>query len=313
MKLQELIERYIAYRQSLGDRFQSNAYILRAFSRAVGDRATVTAVRPRQVQAFLDGTGPVTSGWHCRHNALVGFYRYAVSRGHVAASPLPTVLPQRPPPFIPHIYTLKELRRLLDATETYQVKHSSMEPATMRTILLLLYGTGMRIREACALDRTDVDLDNRVLTVRQTKFYKTRLVPFGPQLGDALAQYLARGPEPPPEEGGVPFFTMRTGRRAKKHTIEHCFSRVREQAGVRRAGGGRPPRLHDIRHTFAVHRLTSWYRQGRDVQKLLPHLSVYLGHVHLVSTQVYLSMTPELLGEANARFERYAAEEESHD
>jgi len=84
---------------------------------------------------------------------------------------------------------------------------------------------------------------------------------------------------------------------------------VREQAGVRRSDGARyQPRLHDLRHTFAVHRLISWYRQGADVQKLLHHLSVYLGHVHLADTQVYLSMTPELLREANARFERYTEE-----
>lgn len=291
MRLQPLTERYIAYRQALGESFQTNAIILRAFARTIGARADVAAIRARQVRAFLDGTGPVTSGWHVRHNALLGFYRYAVTRGYVAASPLPTVLPQRPPPFIPHIYTQDELRRLLRATDSYQRLRSSMEPITMRTLVLLLYGTGLRVREAVSLDRADVDLEGLLLTVRQTKFHKTRLVPFGPQLGAALAQYLARRPAPSASAEPAPFFTMRTGARVKRPTAEHCFRRICDQAGVRRADAASyQPRLHDLRHTFAVHRLTSWYRQGADVQKLLPQLSVYLGHAHLISTQVYLTV-----------------------
>src|SRR5207302_6198997 len=109
----------------------------------------------------------------------------------------------------------------------------------------------------------------------------------------------------------APFFTTRTGAPLNQYTIEGAFRRMCEHAGIRRSDGARyQPRLHDLRHTFAVHRLTSWYRQGLDVQKLLPHLSVYLGHVHIRATQVYLSMTPELLQEANIRFERYAGKEE---
>jgi site-specific recombinase XerD len=189
-----------------------------------------------------------------------------------------------------------------------------MEPITMRTIMLLLYGTGLRVREAVALDRADVDLDNLVLTVRQTKFYKTRLVPFSTQLRDALARYATGRPVTDGPVESLPFFTMRTGARVKRHRLEKCFRRVREHAGVKRSDGASyQPRLHDLRHSFAVHRLISWYRQGADVQALLPQLSVYLGHTHLASTQVYLTITPELLAEANARFERYAGKEGNHD
>ena len=114
MKLQPLIERYIAYRQALGESFKTNASVLRAFGRAVGARAAIAAVGARQVRAFLDGTGPITRAWFGRHSALLGFSCYASTRGYVAVSPLPVVLPQRPPPFIPHIYTQDELRRLLE-------------------------------------------------------------------------------------------------------------------------------------------------------------------------------------------------------
>lgn len=313
MKLQSLSERYIAYRQALGESFQTNAIILRAFVRTVGARTDIAAVGARQIRSFLDGTGPLTSAWHIRHNALLGFYRYAVTRGYVAASPLPTVIPQRPPAFVPHIYSQDELRQLLEATDSYQRQRSRMEPLTMRTLVLLLYGTGLRVHEAVALNRADVDLKNLVLTVRHTKFYKTRLVPFGPKLGNALFKYAAGRPAVAASEQPVPFFTMRDGARVKRHTAERCFSRVRKHAGVQRFDGASyQPRLHDLRHTFAVHRLTGWYRQGADVQSLLPQLSVYLGHVHLISTQVYLSMTPELLTEANGRFERYAGKEGGH-
>jgi integrase/recombinase XerD len=314
MNLHQLIERYVAYRQALGERFQTNATILRAFGRAIGARADVAGVQAEQVAAFLAGTGPITSAWHIRYNALLGFYRYATSRGYVTLTPLPAALPNHPPRFVPYIYSHEELCRLVHATDSYQRHRSCMEPVTVRTILLVLYGTGLRVREAIRLNRMDVDLDNSLLTVRQTKFHKTRLVPFGPQVRKALAEYAGRHALPAslPEED-TPFFTTRQGARVNQYTLENIFQRVREQAGIRRSDGARyQPRLHDLRHTFAVNRLTSWYRQGADVQKLLHQLSVYLGHVHLAGTQVYLSMTPELLGEANARFERYTGKEGGH-
>ncbi len=308
MNLQQLIEQYVTFRQELGERFQVNASMLRAFSRHIGPDADISDVRAEQVNAFLVGAGPITRTWHSKHSTLLGFYRYAISRGHVATSPLPVVVPPYPPPFVPYIYSRQELRCLLDATNTYQRHRSSMAPVTIRTIILLLYGAGLRVSEALAFDQTDVDLDNFLLTVRQTKFFKTRLVPISMGLGRTLAQYAAqRLVATPQPENAIPFFTTRRGTRVKEGTLESCFRRVCQQAGICRPGGARSqPRLHDLRHSFAVHRLTSWYQQGADVQKLLPQLSVYLGHAHLADTQIYLSMTPELLREASARFESYA-------
>ena len=312
MNLQQLIERYIAYRQSLGERFRVNAYVLRAFGRSIGSHAEVGDVRPEQMSTFLAGDGPITRYWFSKYEALRGFYRYAVSRGYVATSPLPTQLPQRPPPFVPYIYSHEELRRLLAAAAAHQGRGSVVEAVTLHTLVLLLYGAGLRLCEAINLDRADVDADHAVLTIRQTKFGKTRLVPFGSQLGCALTQYAARGPKRAAPEAA--FFTTPTGARLKQHTVQGCFRRVCDQAGIRRSDGGRfQPRLHDLRHSFAVHRLTSWYQQGADVQRLLPQLSTYLGHSCLSCTQVYLSMTPELLQVASACFEHYATEGSSHD
>jgi len=314
MNLQKLIEQYVVFRQSLGERFHTNGSILRAFGRSIGATADVDDVCHEQVSVFLAGTGPITSAWHKRRDALVGFYRYASSRGYVASVPLPSVVPKLPPSFVPYIYTREEIRRLLRATDTYPYQ-TSCEPPTVRTILLLLYGTGVRIREALSLNSADVDWGSSMLTIRKTKFFKSRLVPFGPDLGRVLGQYAKRpqahGRTPSDEP---PFFTTRTRTRVHQHTFTYFFRRLCEHAGIRRHDGARyQPRLHDLRHTFAVHRLTSWYEQGADVQKLLPQLSTYLGHVNLAGTQVYLSMTPDLLQQACKRFERYTGEEGDHE
>jgi integrase len=309
MKLRRLVDRYITHRRSLGERCQTNASILRAFCRGLRCDIDLKQVGVRQTTKFLYGKGPVTSAWYVKHNALKGFFRYVISREYGAKLPLPAVIPQRPPPFVAYIYSREELRHLLQATKTYQRNCSCMEPETMRVIVLLLYATGLRVREAVALNRADVDFDQSLLTVVKSKFYKSRLVPFSPRLGHVLQGYLSRPTGLGPNIGkDTPFFTTERGNRVNQFTVESSFRRVCHEAGVRRDDGARyQPRLHDLRHTFAVHRLTAWYRRNKDVQHLLPQLSVYLGHVHLAATQVYLTMTSELLDEANQRFEQYTA------
>jgi integrase/recombinase XerD len=315
MNLQNLIDQFVAFRQTLGERFETNGKILRAFARSAGRRTDVAQVTPDQVNAFIAGTGPVTTGWYGRYTALRGFYRYAVSRGYVAVVLLPVVVPKPPPAFVPYIYSLDELRGLLRAIPSCLRACRQLQPDTVRAILLLLYGAGLRVGEALALSRADVDLEAAVITVRQAKFFKTRLVPLGPQLAAVLAEY-ARRRQPPGLRVGQedPFFITPRNTRVHRNTLGDAFHSLCKAAGVRRPPGARyQPRMHDLRHTFAVHRLTAWYREGADVQKLLPQLSVYLGHAHLASTQVYLSMTPELLHEAGVRFERYARKEGDND
>ena len=311
MNLCQLIEQHIAFRKSLGELQHANACTLRMFGRFIGSAADIAEVRPEQVNAFLMGKGQRTLTWHHKLSVLRGFYRYAVSREYVSVAPLPTVIPKRPPSFIPYIYSQEELRRLLRAADADVRSQACLEPITTRTILLLLYGAGLRIREATTLNHADVDLSTSLVTVHQTKFGKSRLVPVGPKLGSVLAQYAAQSKITAPD---APFFTKRDGGRIRRDALESTFRHLRQSAGISRTDGASyQPRLHDLRHSFAVHRLTSWYRQGADVQKLLPHLSVYLGHVKIRDSQVYLSMTPELLQEAGQRFEQYTAKEVSHD
>jgi site-specific recombinase XerD len=308
MKLTALTAQYVSYKQSMGMRFHTEARTLRSFCRAMGDIA-VAEVAADRVQDYIAGNGPVTRFWHRKHEVLRGFYRFARARGYAASSPLPNILP-KPPHFVPHIYSHDELQRLLDATAFCESPRCKLQPYTCRMLILLLYAVGLRISEALSLQLTNVDLSAGVLTIRESKFYKTRLVPMGPDLAGVVGQYVAQRAKEHPTQLDGAFFLTRTGTPVARHTAENVFSRLRLRAGVLRHGGGRyQPRLHDLRHAFAVHRLVSWYRQGADVQRLLPQLATYLGHVHIAATQRYLTLTPELLHEASQRFERYARKE----
>jgi len=313
MKLRDLIERYVTFKQSLGLRYRSEAQVLRAFGRAMGAR-DLSEVTPTQVLAYLAGKGPVTSAWHAKFRVLQGLYRFAIGRGYVAEAPLPTVIPLCPPAQPPYIYTTEELRRLLAATEDLATPLSPLQAATFRTLLLMLIGTGVRISEALALTVADVRLEDRLLLVRHTKFGKTRLVPTGPQLTaelDAYAQQRDRLPRPAGDASA--FFATRAGRPLRYGRVYRVFCHLRAHAGIVRHDEARfQPRLHDLRHTAAVTRVVTWYREGTDVQRLLPQLATYLGHGDLRGTQRYLTMTADLLQEASCRFEHYAFSEAHH-
>jgi integrase/recombinase XerD len=315
MRLSHAISQYVERKQATGMHFHEPARVLKCFHRLVGD-IPLEGVTPHAVRKFLDGAGPLTANWHNKYSVLVSFYRYAIARGYAASSPLPREVPKLPQSFIPYIYTSEELRRLLVAVPANQ-KYGwcAMEAHTLRALILLLYGCGLRLGEALSLRVADADLDERVLTIRATKFYKTRLVPIGPKLAGVLRRYQAQQQRDRGlQKVDACFFTTKRGAPIKAKTAQTSFHRLRQLAGVERHDGARyQPRLHDLRHSFAVHRLTAWYREGADVQRLLPQLSTYLGHGDLAATQRYLTMTPELLGEASDRFERYAMREADHD
>ena len=308
MKLSEAVAQYVAYKQSMGMRFHTEARTLRSFCRTVGNVA-MADIKADRVYAYIAGSGPVTRFWHRKHEVLRGFYRFAIGRGYTDVSPLPKLVPKPPPAFVPYIYSRDELRRLLDAATICENPRSKLQPHTCRMLILLLYGAGLRISEALALTLADVDLTATILTIRESKFYKTRFVPIGPDLTGALAAYAARRSTDYPADPEALFFVSRTGTPLKRRIAEGMFRQLCTRAGVKRDDGGRfQPRLHDLRHAFAVHRVVTWYQQGADVQHLLPQLATYLGHLHIAATQRYLTMTPELLREASRRFERYARE-----
>lgn len=305
MTLAEAIAKYTALNQSMGMRFHVDEAILKAFHRHAGE-VDLAAISPDVVVAFFQPRHRVTSTWLMKHRALRRFYQHAITRGLVARSPVPTAVPRVTETFVPHIYSDEELRRLLVGVEAHQARaRCTIAAATLRAFLLVLYGAGLRLGEALALRPEDVDLRAGMILIREAKFYKSRHVPIGPQLTRVLAEYVdavpaGHGPAP------TAFFVNRGGGPIPHQTVRGTFASLRERVGV-------PGRLHDLRHTFAVHRLLAWYREGADVQRCLPHLSTYLGHARVACTQRYLTMIPELLEQASRRFETYAQMEVGHE
>jgi integrase/recombinase XerD len=314
MTLTDAIESYLRLKWSLGAVFSAEARILRSFGRALGD-VPFDSISRDACQAFCRGSGPPTRFWERKHHTLRGFFRYLSTRGHLLASPLPLTSPRVPRSFQAYIYSHDELRRLLEATSILESTRLPQQPLTFRTLLLVLYGAGLRPGEALRLRRCDVDLADRILAIWDSKFFKSRLVPIGADLCKALDTYwTVRQRLPLPDETRSAFFCTRTGHTITLAKLETVFVRLREHAGIRRPPSDRwQPRLHDLRHAFAVHRVIAWYREGADVQAYLPLLATYLGHINLSGTQTYLAMTAELLGEASLRFELYAALSQEND
>ena len=302
MKLRQVIERYVTLKQSLGFRFCTETRILKGFGKAMG-KVNMSQVSPVAVRTYLDGHGPVTPYWMRKWGTLRGLYRFALTRGLARRCPLPLSAPKVAVTFTPYIYSQPELQRLLQAVTPERTK--GLSPLTMRTLLLLLYGAGLRLGEALKLEQADVDVKERLLHVRQSKFFKSRLVPIGPKLAEVLEDYETQ--RPAGDGSHQRFLRANKGAPVSRATAERIFRVLRLAADVKRSEGSRyQPRLHDLRHSMATHCLVNWYRQGADVQALLVNLSVYLGHVDLSGTQKYLTITPDLRTQASARFARYA-------
>ena len=299
MKLSPAVDLYIQRKRDAGMRFDSPTNKLRSFLRHCGD-IDLHHITVQQVTAFLDGSGSMPGGWIGKRGTLRSFFDYWTARGRLKSSPVPTSAPKTTQSFVPYIYSRSDLRSLLDAVPRCQRKSACvMSEATFRTLLL------MRLGEALRLRLMDVNLTLGLITIRDTKFYKSRLVPLGPDIKGLIQQYLHQPGRR--NQHYHPLFQTKSGHPIAGQVAGTSFSRLRRIARIeRRDDSYFQPRLHDLRHTFAVHRLTEWYRQNADVQRLLPALSTYLGHVDLSATQRYLTMTPELLQQANHRFERYA-------
>ena len=305
-------EDFLAHKRALGRRFQVEESVLRLFDRFLIEQAITRpdAVTSPLIEAFL-GSRPRVRPRSYNHlrGTLVRFFAWAVAQGVLSISPV-----QAPPrrvtgQRVPFIFDQASTRRLLDVAKA--LPDNGLAPCrgqTYYTIFALLYGLGLRVGEVSRLTVADVDLDRRVLVIRQTKFGKTRLVPFGPRIASLLTTYRAaaetrRGPL----SAEMAFFSFT--RRGAIHpcTITQTFHHLVPRLQLGLPDGVASPRLHDLRHSFAVGTLLRWYRTGVDPQARLLHLSTFLGHVDPASTAVYLTITPGLLAAASERFERYAA------
>jgi integrase len=239
--------------------------------------------------------------WAFRMSALRGFAAYLHALDPTHEVPPADLLPSRVHRAVPYLYSEREIVALMAAASSLRFP---LRQATYRTLIGLLSVTGMRVGEAIRLDRCDVDLAHAVLTVRQTKFGKTRELPLHASTVDALRAYLRLRDRLCRAAVSDALLISPAGTRLLYTNVSHTFLDLVERAGLPRHTQGCRPRLHDIRHTFAVRTLLDWYRASVDVRPRLPLLSTYLGHVHPKDTYWYLQAAPELLQIAADRLQR---------
>lgn len=316
MTLNEMINQYICYRKSLGAKYITNARQLRQFVKFIGNDCSPSDITEEQTTAFmLHPTNTVTRKWFTRHSDLNGLFNWAIARGIITKTPLTNVVPQQPTVIKPYIYSNDELKRMFNAALHYQQKPSKTYPECMRMLLQITYFLGLRLHEALHLRIGDVNLDESYALIRETKFYKSRYTPFNRLVNKLFSAFMKwRKEMGMPDDKEDFLFLTRKNRPMRLESIWLGFSKIREKANIHRNDGAvYQPRIHDLRHTFAVNRLTQWYREGKNVQEMLPLLSTYLGHTYVGHTSVYLTMTDALLEEASNLFEKYVNLNENED
>jgi site-specific recombinase XerD len=255
----------------------------------------------------VDCTGTSDETVRKKRGALTNFFRFAVARQWLKAAPMPQHMRKLGNScFTPYIYSDTELKRLFEVIPLACGQRADTDEDTLRTFLLLSYGAGLRRSEALNLRLSDFDEQQSLLQIRASKFFKSRIVPLSATVSAVTGAYRAKRIKSCPTDLNSVLFCKRNGEPMTASAIALAFRRLRASAGIRREGGSRnQPRLHDLRHSAAVHRVIGWYRRGADLNQLLPKLATYLGHKDLSGTQRYLTMTQELLTEASLRFEAF--------
>ena len=300
------VEEYLAFRRGLGFDLKSPRWLLLDFARHaewVGHQGPITidlAVQWALSTRSIDPAQPVR-----RLSAVRQFARHRAVFDPATEIPPAGLLGRGPDRKQPHIYSDAEIAALLRQASLL-LPRRGLRPRTYVTFFSLLASTGLRLSEACHLTPSDVDLSDGVLTVREGKFRKSRLVPIHPTTTQALTSYAAHRNASRRAQAGSFFFRTDHAPALKCATVQKTFSRLRHRLGWTAQGRARRPRIHDMRHTFAVRRLLRWYEEGADVDQKILALSTYLGHAKVTDTYWYLSAVPELMAITSQRFERFA-------
>ncbi len=305
--LRESLGDYLAVRRSVGYKLEDAGRILASFV-AFAERAEAGTITTELALSWAAQPREASPIWLAhRLSAVRGFAAYLHALDPATEIP-PADLLGAPgyQPAPPYLYSDADVAALLAAARRLT---PPLWAATSETLLGLLATTGMRIGEAMRLDRGDVDWDEGALVVRNSKFGRSREVVCHDSTVEALRAYTARRDQLCPRPASASFFVSRRGRRLAHHSVYGTFHKLAGEAGLRQRPGGRPPRVHDLRHSFAMNTLIRWYREGADVQARLPLLSAYLGHVRPSSTFWYLTASPDLLALAAGRLE--ASDEEN--
>lgn len=302
--LGQAVHEYLAMRRALGYGLRTAGRVLLQFVAFLDAHGATHITIPLALQWAQATSSSRLTAWPALRLSMVrGFARYRSAADPRTEVPPVHLLPFRPAHPRPYLYTDDEIGRLLAATDQLPSRRG-LRPETYRCLLSLLIVTGLRISEARHLSPDDIDWTEGVLTIRGTKFGKSRLVPLHPSSLAALADYARRRDQLLDGRSAICFFISDRGKPLHPNVIYQTFYRVSREAGLRSPGASHGPRLHDFRHRFALRTLVQWYRAGLDVERRLPLLSTYLGHVRVSDTYWYLTACPELLGHATARLER---------
>jgi len=304
--LRQAAEDYLAMRRGLGFALVREGQMLMSFISYL-EQAGAGSITTELAVAWAVRTRPGVNP-ACRNRRLTVvriFARHLLAIDPSTEVPPAELMACRYRRVAPHLYTPEEITALMRAAAAL---NHPLRALTYQTLIGLLVVTGLRVGEACGLDRADVDLDAGVLTVRAGKLGKAREVPLHPTAAQALRAYGQQRDQLCRVVGTPGFFVnTRGGRLAARHVPE-VFAELRRVAGIRPAPGGRNPRVHDLRHSFCVATMLGWYRAGVDVHAHLPLLSTYLGHADPVSTYWYLQAAPELLALAADRLGHFLAD-----
>jgi integrase len=298
--IRQAISDYLAVRRALGYKLEDHGWLLAdlaSFLEAAG-AGTVTTRLALEWATLPEDALP---SWHAARLRVVrGFARHLQALDPAAEVPPAGLLPGRNRRAVPYLYCDAEVAALMAATASLR---PALHAATHKTLIGLLAASGMRLGEAIRLDRADLDATEGILTIRDSKFAKSRQIPLHPSTLAALGEYAQLRDQRFPEPTTPALLVSTAGTRLISQGIHYVFARLVRQAGLQPRSPECRPRLHDFRHSLAVNQLLAWYRQGEDVQARLPLLSTLLGHSQPANTYWYLSAVPELLALAAERRE----------
>jgi integrase/recombinase XerD len=299
--LRRSLAEYLALRRALGYGLAEAERLLGQFLDYMQEHSAETITTEHALAwATLPHRG---DAWHSlRMQAVRGFARYLHSVDPVHEVPPAFLLPDPPHRATPYLYPDAEIAALMDAAGTLSTAHRA---ATYRTLIGLLAVTGMRIGEAVRLDREHLGANGGVLVVAETKFGKSRELPLHESTTEALRRYLRRRDRPRAATPTTALFVSQAGTRLYTQNAWTTFAMLRDHAGIKPRSAVCRPRIHDIRHTFAVNTLLDAYRSGEEVGPKLALLSTYMGHVNPAKTYWYLQAAPELMALAGERLERH--------
>lgn len=301
--IRKAVENYLAMRRALGFKLRIQGAALNQFVAFLEKEKAFFITAGLALRWAKQSPDVNPAQWAKRLSFVRGFARYWSATDPRTEIPPKGLLPHRYKRTAPHFYTDEEIERLLEAAR-HLPPSTPLRRWTYPTLFGLMAVTGMRVSEALALQQNDVDLNAGILTIRLTKFNKSRLIPIHPSTCEALRRYARQRDRIYTPRADTPFFVSRKGTALPDYMAQRTFAKLSLQIGLRKTSDRFGPRLHALRHRFAIKTLMDWYRSGVDVERQLPVLSTYLGHANVTGTYWYLTAVPELLTLTVTRLEK---------